>query len=516
VELKLIMPNVQAWYHTRMLQTHPKIIQGGMGAGVSSWTLANAVAKTGELGVVSGTALDLILPRRLQVGDPGGHMRRALANFPIPEMAKGILDRYFVEGGKQADEPFKAKPMLVMQPSERLEELLVVSNFVEVYLAKEGHDGVVGINYLEKIQLPNLPSMFGSMLAGVDYILMGAGIPVAIPGILDRLAEGRAVELAVDVKGPSGAERVMNHFDPQRYLESAGVTVERPHFLAIISTPTLATMLVRKADGVVDGFIIEGPTAGGHNAPPRGRLTLSEGGEPIYGSRDEPDLEAMCKIGRPFWLAGSYASPERVVDALADGAAGVQVGTAFAYCEESGLAPELRRQILEMSRQGTAHIFTDPVASPTGFPFKVVEMDGTISSKDVYEARNRVCVCVQWPDGEHRPAAGAQERLPGTADGHLRRRRRRSRALPARGPDGVRRRGRRRAPALAGASREHCDAELTRARLLPRRSCLRGCLHSLWFSSASIARGQLSYRAGSRSPPPSGACAAPGAGLRRR
>jgi len=385
------MPNVQAWYHTRMLQTHPKIIQGGMGAGVSSWTLANAVAKTGELGVVSGTALDLILPRRLQVGDPGGHMRRALANFPIPEMAKGILDRYFVEGGKQADEPFKAKPMLVMQPSERLEELLVVSNFVEVYLAKEGHDGVVGINYLEKIQLPNLPSMFGSMLAGVDYILMGAGIPVAIPGILDRLAEGRAVELAVDVKGPSGAERVMNHFDPQRYLESAGVTVERPHFLAIISTPTLATMLVRKADGVVDGFIIEGPTAGGHNAPPRGRLTLSEGGEPIYGSRDEPDLEAMCKIGRPFWLAGSYARPERVVDALADGAAGVQVGTAFAYCEESGLAPELRRQILEMSRQGTAHIFTDPVASPTGFPFKVVEMDGTISSKDVYEARNRVC-----------------------------------------------------------------------------------------------------------------------------
>jgi len=79
------------------------------------------------------------------------------------------------------------------------------------------------------------------------------------------------------------------------------------------------------------------------------------------------------------------------VEALADGAAGVQVGTAFAYCAESGLSPELRRQILEMSRRGTAHIFTDPVASPTGFPFKVVDMEGTISSKDVYEARARVC-----------------------------------------------------------------------------------------------------------------------------
>jgi len=374
-----------------MLQAHPKIIQGGMGAGVSSWTLANAVAKVGQLGVVSGTAIDLILARRLQVGDPGGHMRRALANFPIPEMAQRILDRYFVSGGKHTDQPFNAKPMLVLQPSERLEELLVVSNFVEVYLAKEGHDGIVGINYLEKIQLPNLPSMFGAMLADVDYILMGAGIPVAIPGVLDRLAEGRAVELAIDVKGPPAAERVMNRFDPQRYLALAGIKIERPRFLAIISTPTLAIMLTRKADGVVDGFVIEGPTAGGHNAPPRGRLTLSEVGEPIYGSRDEPDLAAMRKIGRPFWLAGSYASPERVVEALADGAAGVQVGTAFAYCKESGLSPELRGQILEMSRRGTAHIFTDPVASPTGFPFKVVEMKGTISSKDVYEARNRVC-----------------------------------------------------------------------------------------------------------------------------
>jgi NAD(P)H-dependent flavin oxidoreductase YrpB (nitropropane dioxygenase family) len=214
---------------------------------------------------------------------------------------------------------------------------------------------------------------------------------VAIPGVLDRLAEGRAVELAVDVKGPSGAERVMNRFDPQRYLAPTGIKIERPRFLAIISTPTLATMLTRKANGVVDGFIIEGPTAGGHNAPPRGRLTLSEVGEPIYGSRDEPDLAVMRKIGRPFWLAGSYASPERVVDALADGAAGVQVGTAFAYCKESGLSPELRGQILEMSRRGAAHVFTDPVASPTGFPFKVVEMKGTTSSKDVYEARNRVC-----------------------------------------------------------------------------------------------------------------------------
>ena len=49
----------------------------------------------------------------------------------------------------------------------------------------------------------------------------------------------------------------------------------------------------------------------------------------------------------------------------------MQIGTAFAYCEESGLDPGTVKEVLAMSRKGKAHVFTDPVASPTGFPFKV-------------------------------------------------------------------------------------------------------------------------------------------------
>ena len=79
--------------------------------------------------------------------------------------------------------------------------MTVAANFVEVFLAKEGHAGLVGINFLEKIQFPTLPSIFGAMLAGVDYVLMGAGIPRSIPGVLDRLAKGAAVELKIDVEG---------------------------------------------------------------------------------------------------------------------------------------------------------------------------------------------------------------------------------------------------------------------------------------------------------------------------
>ncbi|MCJ7755904.1 MAG: hypothetical protein MUP13_15190, partial [Thermoanaerobaculales bacterium] len=62
---------------------YPKIIQGGMGVAISNWNLARTVSKLGQLGVVSGVALEVLLVRRLQDGDVGGHIRRALESFPF-------------------------------------------------------------------------------------------------------------------------------------------------------------------------------------------------------------------------------------------------------------------------------------------------------------------------------------------------------------------------------------------------------------------------------------------------
>ena len=369
----------------------PTIIQGGMGAGVSGWPLARAVSKAGQLGVVSGTGIDTILTRRLQMGDPGGHMRRGMKSFPIPGIVQRILDRYFKPGGKDKNKPFKTKPMLSEKPSRHLQELLVLSNFVEVFLAKEGHDGPVGINYLEKIQLPTLPSIYGAMLAGVTYVLIGAGIPKAIPGVLDNFAQQQPAQLRLDVKNTERGEAFTTQFDPHTFCEGAAPELDRPDFLAIISSSTLGTMLKKKSNGKVNGFIVEGPTAGGHNAPPRGQLQLSVKGEPIYGKRDDADIEAIKALGLPFWLAGSYAEPERLNEALRQGATGVQIGTAFAYCEESDIDTKLKEATLTMSLAGEARVITDPIASPTGFPFKVLQMEETHSDSIVYEQRTRVC-----------------------------------------------------------------------------------------------------------------------------
>ncbi len=362
-----------------------------MGVSVSGWPLAQAVSCAGQLGVISGTALALVLARRLQLGDPGGELRGALARFPYPEMAQRVLAGYFVPGGKAAQAPFRPVAMPTISSRPALIELLAVSNFVEVFLAKAGHLGQVGVNYLEKIQLPTLASLYGAMLAGVDYILMGAGIPRSIPGILDRFARGEAASLPIDVEGALPGESHTITFDPRAFCGGPPPELKRPAFIAIVSSATLAMNLARKANGRVDGFIVEGPTAGGHNAPPRGPLQLTPKGEPIYGPRDVPEWEKIRALNLPFWLAGGYGRPGKLAEALAMGAAGIQVGTPFAFCRESGIAPALKQQVLTQFRAGQARVFTDPLASPTGFPFKVAQVEGTLSEATVYSARHRVC-----------------------------------------------------------------------------------------------------------------------------
>src|SRR3954471_17456399 len=90
---------------------HPLIIQGGMGVGVSNWVLARAVSLRGQLGVVSGTCVDTVLVRRLQDGDLGGHIRRAMAHFPMPEVVDDVLHKYFRPEGRAEGEPYRAIPM---------------------------------------------------------------------------------------------------------------------------------------------------------------------------------------------------------------------------------------------------------------------------------------------------------------------------------------------------------------------------------------------------------------------
>ncbi len=342
-----------------------------MGIAVSNWRLARAVSSIGQLGVISGTAIDSVLVRRLQEGDIGGHMRRAMEKFPIPQVAADALKRYFRPEGLPPGQPYAMIPMCQQIMTKARDQLTMLAAFVEVHLAKEEHDGVVGINLLTKVQMPNLALLYGAMLAGVDFVLMGAGIPREIPAALDALALHQPAVLRFEVEGATTDAPQYLRFDPAAHWEGEPPTLRRPKFLPIIASNSLATMLARKASGRVDGFVIEGPTAGGHNAPPRGGGVVGADGEINYGPRDVVDLDQIKTLGLPFWLAGGAGRPERLQEAIAAGATGIQVGTLFAYCDESGIEPALRSTVLGHAGRGEVEVRTDWRASPTGYPFKI-------------------------------------------------------------------------------------------------------------------------------------------------
>ncbi len=370
----------------------PTIIQGGMGVAVSGWRLARSVSQTGELGVVSGTALDVVCARRLMSGDPGGHMRQALAAFPIPAMARRVMKRYYIHGGKADDEAFRAVPRFTVTPQLALQELTVVGAFCEVWLAKQEHSGPVGINFLRKIEIPLPFGLLGAMLAGVDYILIGAGNPSEMPALVRALSRGEDVQFGVRAQGlRSDDAPVSVRCSPTELLGDAGRGLNVPRFLAIVASLDLAAGLAGDPSTRPFGFVVEGPSAGGHNAPPRGPRRVDELDQPVYDDRDTVDLDGIAALGLPFWLAGGYGTPEGLAQARAAGAQGIQVGTAFAYSQESGLAESFKRQVLAEVLAGTLDVRSDWRASPTGFPFRVIQLEGTVSDPEIAAGRKAVC-----------------------------------------------------------------------------------------------------------------------------
>jgi NAD(P)H-dependent flavin oxidoreductase YrpB (nitropropane dioxygenase family) len=353
-----------------------KIIQGGMGVNISSWFLARTVSLLGQHGTISGVEIERITARVLQLGDPGGHIRQALRHFPFPHIAEKVIKAFYVEDGGKPGQVFKNTPVISLRPSPLLIALMICSNFAVVWLAKQGHSNPISINYLEKVSIPHVYAITGAVLADVDYITMGAGLPMQIPELLNDLVEGRQVKYRVPVDRPNG--KSIPHelvFNPAEFLGGKLPPLNKPGFIPIISSNILAEILNRKLSREsIQGLVIEGPSAGGHNAPVR-----------------ELTFEKIRNIGWPFWIGGASANSEQFHWALEQGAVGIQAGSIFALSNESGMEPMVRSKIRKLGFEGKLQVRTDLRISPTGYPFKVLVLDGTLSETSVIEKRVRNC-----------------------------------------------------------------------------------------------------------------------------
>ncbi len=348
----------------------PTLIQGGMGMGISHWHLARSVAQAGQLGVISGTAIDTILIRRLQQGDPQGYMREAMRAYPNQSFAQEIYDEYFIADGKPDDASFKAAPLPQVHMHSKRAQLIVLANFCETYLAKQGHQNPIGINLLDKIAIPNLASLFGAMLAGVDVVCMGAGIPHWVPEVLERLSKWESAEIQIPTTKDGVHASITQTINPDDF----GVPqqdLKCPLFLAIISSDIIGKSLLRRTNERIDGFVVENYTAGGHNAPPRKKDAQSIDD---YSEKDLPNIDRIKALGLPFWLAGSCANVNQYQAAIEAGARGVQIGTPFAFCADSGMDQQVRNDAIEAIRNNSVELTTDFKASPTGYPFKVLDI----------------------------------------------------------------------------------------------------------------------------------------------
>ena len=169
--------------------------------------------------------------------------------------------------------------------------------------------------------------MLGAMLAGVDHVLVGAGNPADLPALLDRLARHEPVTLPVRVQGATPADGDFAvAFDPRELFGAQLAPLRRPRFDAIVASVDLARALAADPATRPDGFVVEGHPGGGHNAPPRGPHPLDEGGQPCYDGRDVVAPHALAGLGLPYWMAGSYGTPQGLANAVAVGARGVQAG----------------------------------------------------------------------------------------------------------------------------------------------------------------------------------------------
>ncbi|HVK02142.1 MAG TPA: hypothetical protein VM490_01590 [Armatimonadaceae bacterium] len=369
----------------------PRLIQAGMGIRVSSWRLANATARRGALGVVSHVALRHVVVEEVRRGDADA--LSAAEAFPIASYRDELLA--FAPGG-----PKHRAPVPMDNPDPRkgavANRLSVIAAFVEVYRAKQGHRGKVGINVMWKCTLTVLPSIYGAMLAGVDALLCGAGVPMELPDIVRRLRAGEDLcyaplhgtgtnaRLAV---GGDGAAGLLEAFAP-------------PKMIPILSNFAFPKRILdvweREHDGARPfAFVLENHAAGGHNAPPRNKTSFSE--------QDDIDayFEKVRALGVPVYVAGAFEGGGTAEDFRAwrgRGAYGLQVGSRFALCDDSGLRRDLKDGILERNHAlgdgdepDAAATVTDARVSPTGYPFKLVPLPGTVADADVYADRKRIC-----------------------------------------------------------------------------------------------------------------------------
>jgi nitronate monooxygenase len=271
----------------RNLTIKVPVIQGGMGIGLSNYTLAGAVAAEGGMGVLSSAALDRIVSNRH--GRKMNHREAA---------AQDVIDAKKLSNG-----------------------------------------GMIGMNVMVAVINTYEDSVLGAMDGGVDAIISGAGLPMALPEIVKLHPRADEVALIPIVSSGRATEVIFKRWS--------------------------------RSGRLPDALVVEGPLAGGHIA----WRDLEQAADPANKLENLlEEVSAVCKawnLNIPVIAAGGVYTFEDIKRYIDLGCGGVQMGTRFLATHESGANNTYKRLLVECKEEDIE--LANKPGSPCGMLFRVLK-----------------------------------------------------------------------------------------------------------------------------------------------
>jgi nitronate monooxygenase len=263
------------------------IIQGGMGIGLSTFNLAGAVGAEGGLGVLSSAALDRIVSDR--------HGRK----FNHREAAsQDVIDAKALSNG-----------------------------------------GAIGMNIMVAVINTYEASVLGSMDGGVDVIISGAGLPMALPEIVKQHPRADDVALVPIVSSGRATDIILKRWS--------------------------------RSGRLPDALIVEGPLAGGHIAWREIEQALDPANELKNLIKEVIEVCKNWNLNIPVIAAGGVYTHEDIKSFIDMGCGGVQMGTRFLATNESGAGEDYKKLLVECSEDDIE--LADKPGSPCGMLFRVLK-----------------------------------------------------------------------------------------------------------------------------------------------
>lgn len=259
------------------------VIQGGMGIGISLSGLASAVANEGGVGVISA-----VMP--------------------------GIDEMDFSTHSRQSN-------VRVLKQ--------------EIRKARELSKGLLGVNIM--VALTDFGDMVqASLQEGVDIIFSGAGLPLDLPGYLEKGMKTKLVPIV-----SSGRAAMI-----------------------------LCKRWLAKFDYLPDAFVVEGPAAGGHlgfkfDDLENPKFALENLLEDVIQAVKHFETKLKTKI--PVIAAGGVFSGRDIHKFLKLGASGVQMATRFIATHECDADEAFKQAIIDAEKEDLVVI-----NSPVGLPGRAV------------------------------------------------------------------------------------------------------------------------------------------------